>query len=362
MRDPAVRQQRLNTNSGYNTVNLNKRSLTLDLKQPRGLEIFWQLLPSFDIVADNFSPHVMPSWGIDLDTLNAKRPGIIWASVSGYGATGPFAEYGANGSTIEPMAGLSSIHGYEGDPGANTGALLPDPTRATTSPPPSSLRSAGARARAAPSASTPRCRRSSLYRSATPCWSTRPTASCGAPAGTGIPVTRAHNFYPAKDGEWLALAAESDEAFAALAAHIGRPELAGDERFATESARKANEAALDAIVAAWCAGQDAHQAEAELAAIGVCAARAARLSECFGAPSPQFLERGYLQRVTHPESGTHWMPVGPWRLGGQAIPTPSAAPCFGEHSREILAQELGLGDAAYEELLAAGVTGAVHDD
>ena len=86
------------------------------------------------------------------------------------------------------------------------------------------------------------------------------------------------------------------------------------------------------------------------------------MSECFGQPSAQHLERGYLQRVAHPESGTHWMPVGPWRLGGAAIPTPAPAPCFGEHSREVLAQELGLDDAAYEELVAAGVTGAVHDD
>ena len=362
VRDPAVRQHRLNTNSGYNTVNLNKRSLTLDLKQPRGLEIFWQLLPSFDIVADNFSPHVMPSWGIDLDTLNAKRPGIIWASVSGYGATGPFAEYGANGSTIEPMAGLSSIHGYEGDPGANTGALLPDPT-------------AGYYFAAAILAAL--CRRESeggpiridaamqeivALQVGDAVLEYEANGVVRRPGGNRHPRHAPHNFYPAMDGEWLALAAESDEAFAALAAHIGRPELAADDRFATEPARKANEAALDAIVGAWCAGQDADRAEADLAAIGVCAARAARLSECFGAPSPQFLERGYLQRVTHPESGTHWMPVGPWRLGGQAIPTPSAAPCFGEHSREILAQELGLGDAAYEELLAAGVTGAVHDD
>ncbi len=362
VRNPAIRQHRLNTNSGYNTVNLNKRSLTLNMSDPRGARIFWDMLPHFDVVADNFSPHVMRKWGISLETLNAKRSGIIWASVSGYGATGPFAEYGANGATIEPMAGFSSIHGYEGDPGANTGAVLPDPT-------------AGYYFAAAILSAL--CRRE---RDGAP---TRIDAAMmeivaqhvgdavleyevngvvRRPGGNRHPRHAPHNFYAAQDGEWLALAAESDDAFRALAAHIGRPELARDDRFATESARKANEAALDAIVGAWCAGQDARRAETELAAIGVCAARAARVSECFGEPSAQFLERGYLQRVTHPESGTHWMAVGPWRLGGAAIPTPTPAPCFGEHSREVLAQELGLDDAAYEELLAAGVTGAVHDD
>ena len=90
------------------------------MAHPRG-SIFWEMLPRFDIVADNLTPHVMRSWGITLETLSAKRPGVIWASISGYGSTGPFAEYLANGPTAEPMAGPSSIHGYDGDPGANTG-------------------------------------------------------------------------------------------------------------------------------------------------------------------------------------------------------------------------------------------------
>ncbi len=362
VRDPAIRQHRLNTSAGYSVVNLNKRSLTLDLKQPRGLEIFWQLLPKFDIVADNFSPHVMPSWGIDLDTLNAKRPDIIWASVSGYGATGPFAEYGANGATIEPMAGLSAIHGYEGDPGANTGGLLPDPAAGYYF----AAAILGALCRREREGGPIRIDASMMEIVALQVGDAvleyEANGVVRRPGGNRHPRHAPHNFYAALDGEWLALAAESDETFRALAAHIGRPDLASDDRFATESARKANEAAIDAIVGGWCAGQDARRAEADLTAIGVCAARAARVSECFGEPAPQFRERGYLQRVTHPEAGTHWMPVGPWRLGGAAIPTPAPAPCFGEHSREILARELGLDDAAYEELLAAGVTGAVHDD
>ena len=362
VRNPAIRQHRLNTSAGYNTINLNKRSLTLNMSHPRGARIFWDLLPNFDVVADNFSPHVMPNWGISLDTLNARRPGIIWASVSGYGATGPFAEHGANGATIEPMAGLASIHGYEGDPGANTGGLVPDPTAGYYFA--AAILSALCRRErdGAPVRIDAAMMEIVAQHVGDAVLEYEANGVVRRPGGNRHPRHAPHNFYAAQDGEWLALAAESDEAFRALAAHIGRPDLAGDDRFATESARKANEPALDAIVGAWCAAQDARRAETELAAVGVCAARAARLSECFGEPSAQHLERGYLQRVTHPESGTHSMPVGPWRLGGAAIPTPAPAPCFGEHSREVLAQELGLDDAAYEELVAAGVTGAVHDD
>ena len=120
-------QHPLNTQGQYNSVNLHKREVTLDLRQERGRELMWELLPRFDILVDNFRPTVMPSWGITLGKLHELRPGMIWASISGYGESGPYREYPANGATTEPMAGFSSLHGYEGDPGMNSGGLYPDP-------------------------------------------------------------------------------------------------------------------------------------------------------------------------------------------------------------------------------------------
>ena len=125
--DESKVQHPLNTQGLYNSVNLNKREICLDLRDPRGMEIFWELLPRFDVLAENFRPTVMPSWGITLDRLHEERPGMIWASISAYGSDGPYREYPGNGATTEPMAGLSSLHGYEGDPGMNTGGLYPDP-------------------------------------------------------------------------------------------------------------------------------------------------------------------------------------------------------------------------------------------
>lgn len=359
--NPAVEQHKLNTCPLYNTVNLGKRSLTLNMTHPRGAEIFWRMLPAFDIVMENFSPHVMRDWGISLDRLAARRPGIIWASSSGYGATGPFADYPAYGASIEPMSGLSSIHGYEGDGGSNTGGIIPDPI------------SGYYFAAAVLSALNQRERTGEAIRIDLGMHESVATHVGDAlleyevnghvrrPAGNRHPRFAPHSVYPAADGEWLALAAESDAAFAALAVHMGRPELAADPRFNTESERKRNETVLDEIIAAWCRDQDATAAEAALGSIGVCAARARRLREVFSDPHPQLLDRKYLRSVRHPESGDHRMPLGPWRLGDGA-PTPGPSPCFGEHSREILHAELGISDAEYAELLALGVTGAVHDD
>ncbi|MCE2461417.1 MAG: CoA transferase, partial [Pseudomonadales bacterium] len=125
--DESRRQHPANTQGQYNAVNLHKREINLDLTHERGREILWKLLPRFDIVADNFRPTVLPSWGITLERLHEIRPGMIWASISGYGEDGPYRDYPANGNTTEPMAGLASLNGYEGDPGMNTNGLVPDP-------------------------------------------------------------------------------------------------------------------------------------------------------------------------------------------------------------------------------------------
>ena len=92
------------------------------------------------------------------------------------------------------------------------------------------------------------------------------------------------------------------------------------------------------------------------------AARARANREVFAAPHPQLIAREYLQPVTHPESGPHSLPGLPWRLGESAIPPPSPAPCFGEHSREILRYDLGIDDAGYEGLVSLGVTREIQDD
>ena len=92
MRRPDIEQSGLNTNGLYNSVNMNKRAMTLDMRHPRGKDIFWRLVPKFDVLADNFSPHVMPGWDVTLETLREARADIIFASVSGFGTQGPFSE------------------------------------------------------------------------------------------------------------------------------------------------------------------------------------------------------------------------------------------------------------------------------
>ena len=360
--DPSRRQRGWNCMGLYNAANLNKRAITLDMNEPRGAEIFWRLVPRFDVVADNFSPHALPNWGITYETLREARPDIIFAALSGYGATGPYTHYAANGGTIEPMSGLSSLNGYEDDRPTSTGGLLPDPVGGMYF---SSAIIAALHHRARTGegqqidismteAMAAHLGDALLERSA--------NGVVRRPGGNRHPRIAPHGVYATTDGEWLALAAETDDAWRALAAHMRQPQLADDARFATPAARKANEDALDATIAAWCAHQDAAQAASALLALGCAAARVEHLTEVLESPNPQTLARGFMVNVEHPEAGTHTLAVAPWRFSGKPVPPIRPSPCLGEHSFEVFHAELGLTQPEYDALVDAGVTGDMPPD
>lgn len=353
-------QHPLNTQGLYNSVNLHKREVTIDLKQPRGLEILWLLLPRFDILVDNFRPSVMPSWGITLDRLHAVRPGMIWASVSAYGQDGPYREYPGNGTTTEPMAGFSSLHGYEGDPGKNSGGLYPDPIAgyflvATIM---AALRQRDR------TGDAQRVDLSMMESVAVVCGQGileyDATGALPRPQGNHHGRIAPHNNYRTRDGEWLALAAETDAAWDALAAHIADPRL-NDARFSTMALRKRNEPELDAVIGEWCETRRADEAERALGALGIAAARVVPLYELYSRPDPHFLASGFVSAIDHPETGKTWLPGRPWRFSsGPAAPI-GPAPCVGQHSREVLAEELGIDEREYVALVAAGITGTLND-
>ena len=358
--DPGRTQHPLNTQGLYNSVNLHKREISLDLRHPRGQDIFWKLLPRFDMIAENFRPTVLPSWGITLEKLHALRPGMIWAAISAYGTDGPYWQYAGNGATTEPMSGFSSLLGYEGDRGKSSGGLYPDPVcgyffAATV------LAALAHRDR---TGEPQRIDLSMIEAVAAVCGDAvveyDATGRVPAPRGNHHPRIAPHNNYAAAGGEWLALAAETDAAWQALAAHTGDPRL-NDPRFATMAGRKVYEADVDALLSEWCAGRDAAATAAELHRLGITAARVAPFYDLYSRPDPDFLASGFVSRIDHPETGPTWLPGRPWRFSAAPSSPVRPAPCIGQHSREVFAQELGIGDDEYAELVAAGVTGTLDE-
>lgn len=362
IRDESKVQHPVNTQGLFNAVNLNKRGITLDLRRDEGKQLFWRLLPKFDIVCENFRPGVLDGWGINLETLAAARPDIILATISGYGVTGPYARYPANGATTEPMSGLSSLHGYDGDPGMNTTGLYPDPISGYTL--------AGgiiaALARRDRVAGPQRIDVAMLEAVGVVVGDAMieydATARIPRPRGNHDYWRAPHNIYPCKGhDEWLAISIETDRQWHALARELGDENLIIDQRFATPRDRKSHERDLDQILAEWTCDQDAKKLEARLLSAGITAARVSPLYDLYAEPDPYLQKTGFVQSVDHPEAGPSWLPGAPWRLSGSADTQLRHSPVVGEHSREVLTTELDLTEAAYQALVARQITGTLND-
>ena len=362
IRDDSRVQHAVNTQGLFNAVNLNKRGITLDLRRQQGKDLFWQLVPRFDIVCENFRPGVLNGWGINLETLAEARPDVILATISGYGFSGPYASYPANGATTEPMSGLSSLHGYDGDPGMNTGGLYPDPV------------SGYALTAAILAALERRDRVGGPQRIDVAMLEAMgvvvgdamleydATGRVPEPQGNHDYWRAPHNIYPCEgEDEWIAISIGSDSQWHTLAREIGDERLVTDSRFATALDRKTNEQELDAIVANWTSEQRPKSLEAQLLAAGIVAARVNPLYDLYAEPDPYLLATGFVQGVDHPEAGPSWLPGPPWRFSGAVDTRLRPSPLVGEHSREVLTTELGLSDAEYNGLVARQISGTFND-
>ena len=366
IRDDSKTQHPLNTQGLYNAVNLNKRGITLDLRSDEGKELFWRMVPEFDVVAENFRPGVLDRWGITLETLAEKRPDIILARISGYGTTGPYAPYPANGATTEPMSGLSSIHGYESDPGMNTGGLYPDPISGYSAT--SAIIAALARRDrvGGPQEIDVAMLESMGVVVGDAITEYDATTRMPVPLGNRDRQRAPHNIYAcAGDDEWVAISVESDSQWRALCLVMGAAgltaDLAEDTRFADAASRKANESALDEFVTAWTSTQDSAEVERRLLAIRIDAGRVNPMYDLFEGPDPYLKSAGFVQSVDHPEVGSSWLPGAPWRFSGPEDRLLRPSPCVGEHSFEVLSEELGMTEAEYRSLVERRITGTPYD-
>jgi crotonobetainyl-CoA:carnitine CoA-transferase CaiB-like acyl-CoA transferase len=350
LRDVATAKHAWNCNPLYNSVNLGKRCLTLDLQDPRGLAVFKRLVPHADFIAENFSPRVLGNLGLGYEQLARIRADVILCSLSAYGHTGPWANIPGIGGTIEPTSGMSALLGYEDGPPLNSGQMYPDAA--------SGLLGAAAIAAA-------------LYHRARTgegqyidlsmqeaCLAFIGDAALEY-AATGVQPPRAGNRHPAHaphgifacaDGGWVALACEDGTQWRSLCSLVD-----GLDPSLDRAARKASEPAIERQLAAWLGSRDRDHAVADLLRAGVAAAPVLGASEV--RELAHFRERGVVLEVEHPEAGRRAQVASPFHFGRAKAAPPRPSPCLGEHSREVLRELLGMGDAEYEELAAAGVTG-----
>lgn len=355
-RDPGERPW--NRNSFFNTQNLNKRAITLDLKSAAGKDVFRELVRQSDLVAENFGAGAMGRLGLDYEQLRELRHDLVMLSMPAFGRTGPERDHIAHGPTIEEMAGNTFAQGYEdGDPLPSGRLAWGDPVAGIHG------------ALAAVIALTHRRRTGAgqhidlaHVESAIPLnigALMEQVLNDRAPrrVGNRRQGMHPHGVFPAEgEDRWLSIACRDDHDWARLSRAIGRPELADDPDFATLDARVGHCAEIDDLVAAWVAKQDAEAAATTLQEAGVPAGVVRSAADI--ATDPQLAARGFFRTIRHPEAGVHPYPGVPWQWATRDLPTATPAPCLGQHTDDVLAEVVGLGPGQIKRLRRDGVISA----
>jgi crotonobetainyl-CoA:carnitine CoA-transferase CaiB-like acyl-CoA transferase len=331
----------------FNSQNVNKRSLAIDLKIPEGLAALRRLLDVSDVLLCNFRPGFLARIGLDRATLAQTNPGIIVLQMPAFGTSGPHAGYAALGPTMEMAAGMSAMIAYPGGEPTVTGPSYLDPI-------------GGFNAAAAVMTAlwhrdrTGEGQEIEMGQVECAMQFIGPELIAGEDVeqqGNRVRDMAPHSAYPARgEDEWIVIAATDDEAFAALCRAMDRPELA--RNFASLEARKQAETMLDAEIARWTVGQDKHELARRLQAAGIAAAPVNTPADLAGW---DYLDaRASLVELDHPEAGRHPHMGLPFHAETHRGGARTAAPCFGADNLYLLRDVLKMSDGEIEDALASG--------
>jgi CoA:oxalate CoA-transferase len=316
-------------------VNRGKRSIVLDLAQRDDLDVALALARRADVVVENFRPGVADKLGIGWDALSAQNPSLVYASISGFGQTGPLARRPAYDIIVQALSGIMAVTGDPDGPPTLIGESIGDVVAGV-------FGSWSITAALVERSRTGRGRRLDVAMldsmiALQPLVVARYLATGIAPARVGNrhPLSAPFGAFCARDGSFV-LAVLNDKLFATLMAVTGAPEAVEDPRFATDALRVANEPALRELIEAWSLGRTAEEAVRALAAAGVPAAQIEDIAQALG--SEQARSRDPLQAMTHPTLGAIRTLEQPVRFEGASRGGLAAAPRLGEHGADIRAE------------------------
>lgn len=331
----------------------NKKSVTGNLRDPRGQDLIRRLAEKSDVLLENFRPGTLERWGLGPEQLWEINPRLVITRVTGFGQTGPYAPRAGFGAIGEAMGGIRYVTGDPDKPPSRAGVSLGDALAATFACLGTLValhaRQSTGRGQVVDSAIYEAVL--ALMESLLPEW-----ALAGYQrerTGSVLPNVSPSNVYPTADGDLILIAANQDSVFGRLAAVIGKPELAQNERYSSHGARGANMAELDDLIAAWTVTHDADGLLERLHQGGVPAGRIYRAQDMFA--DPHFAAREAIVRLSHPVLGDLPMQNVFPRLSATPGRVRHAGPALGEHNDDVYRGLLGLGDGQLADLARDGV-------
>ncbi len=333
----------------------NKKAVTLDIRSPRGLEIFYDLIDRTDVLVENFGPGTSERLKIDYPALKSRKPDLIYCAISGYGATGPDSGLKGYDAVIQAASGLMNLTGFPDGPPIKAGSALGDSLGGT-------FAFGGIMAALFHRERTGEgqlvdismvdCIFSLVFDEPMDCYE-----ALGLPERMGNRIMRLSPFnsYETKDG-WIVIATGTDAHWRDLLRAIGRGDLIGDSRYADMSGRLKHNDEIDAILAEWTRQRETPGAIRQLREFGVICGPVRNIREILA--SPHMRARGMIENLAHPKigdlPGVHAQGF-PIKLSATPGGYERPAPLIGQHNEEIFCGLLGMKKDEIEKLKSDGV-------
>ncbi|MDR6154981.1 crotonobetainyl-CoA:carnitine CoA-transferase CaiB-like acyl-CoA transferase [Acidovorax delafieldii] len=337
----------------YNSMNRNKRSITVDLQTSEGVKIIRDLLPQCDVVVQNFKTGGAEKLGLGYEQLKTIKPDLIYCSVAGYDSSGPEAKRPGYDLVIQGEAGLMAINGEASQPPLKFGVAAVDMMT-------------GMYAAQAVLAALFRRERTGKGRHiemALYDCGLMITGYYGLDAmllghdpqryGNAHPSIVPYGMFEAQDGPLIIAVGNNSQFDKFCRQVVMRPDIVEDPRFATNVERARNRLTLLPEMKALIASFPRDVLLERLTAAGIPCGRVAGLHEAL--TSERTRRSGLLQEMPHPVAGTTHVFAPPYRLDGQRLPIRNAPPTLGAATREVLQQLLQLPEAELQALRDKGV-------
>ena len=340
----------INRSGGFNGINYSKRGVTLNLADPRGLDLAKRLVERSDIVTENFAVGVIERLGLGYDVLKEIRPELIMLSGSPLGQTGPERLATGWGPTTLAYTGLPYATGYRDGPPSGFGGAYPDfmiGVQMTFA----LLVALHERNR------TGRGQHIDVSIGETvAAMNPEPVIDFAMNGrevqrdGNRHPQMAPHGVYPCSgDDRWVAISVEDDEQWRAMRGAMGDPPWAAGERFDTLAGRFAQQDELDEGVSGWTREHDHYEVMHLLQAVGVPAAPSLDAEGL--ATDPQLAARGFFVEIDHAELGPRVVPGLPGRFSAMPSFDYRPTPLLGEHNEEVFCGLLGLPRDEFDRLV-----------
>ena len=345
----------------FAALNTNKKSVTIDFRDPRGLDLVRRLVATCDVVVENYTPRVLDQLGLDYETLKADRPDLVMVRMPGFGLDGPWRDLSAFAFVIEDASGLTWLTGHPdllpfepytiGDPNAGLhalfGLMVALEHRAKTGE--GGLVEA-AMVDAGLNVAAEQVIEASAY------------GALLARDGNRGPTASPQNLYQAagpdengRDDSWVAIAVTTDAQWASLRRVVGEPQWATDPALATAAGRVRAHDRIDTNLGEWCRARTADEIVEGLWDAGV---PVGKVTQPHRQPDlPQLAFRNFFEELEHPVIGRSRYSTMPMKFSRRTGRIHERhAPLLGEHNEEILGG-LGLSQSEMDALQADGIIG-----